>query len=49
MGWGPFRALLVERGATVIEAMAITRELLGRAETPLRVAVDIVTESGARR
>ncbi|MFF2364171.1 hypothetical protein ACFVU0_15885 [Streptomyces sp. NPDC058122] len=41
--------LLAERGSSVIEAIAVTRALLGNSETPLRVAIDIVGTSHARR
>ncbi|KFG03907.1 MULTISPECIES: hypothetical protein [Streptomyces] len=40
--------LLAERGAGLIEAIAITRALLGWAETPLHTAAEIVTTSTAR-
>ncbi|MDX3517856.1 hypothetical protein [Streptomyces scabiei] len=40
--------LLAERGAGVIESIAITRALLGWAETPLGTATEIVTTSAAR-
>jgi hypothetical protein len=40
--------LLTERGAGIIEAIAITRALLGWAETPLHTATEIVTTSAAR-
>ncbi|WAU82936.1 hypothetical protein O1Q96_26580 [Streptomyces sp. Qhu-G9] len=48
-GMEAVQAFLYERGVTVIQAIAITRELLGRAETPLRVAIDIVGTSAARQ
>ncbi|MFI5822669.1 hypothetical protein ACIA8I_26775 [Streptomyces rishiriensis] len=40
---------LAERGVGVIAAIAITRALLGHAETPLQVAIEIVTTSTARQ
>ncbi|MEU1289960.1 hypothetical protein [Kitasatospora sp. NPDC005856] len=43
------QTLLAERGTGMIQAIAITRALLGNAETPLRVAVDVVTTSKARQ
>ncbi len=48
-GMEAVQTLLAERGMSVIQAIAITRALLGNAETPLRVAVDIVTTSKARQ
>ncbi|TFE53293.1 hypothetical protein E3E14_09760 [Streptomyces sp. ICN441] len=47
-GMEAVQALLVERGMSIIQAIAITRALLGNAETPLRVAIDIVATSKAR-
>ena len=47
-GMESVQAFLAERGISVIQAIAITRELLGNATTPLRVAIDIVTTSTAR-
>ncbi|MFJ4783864.1 hypothetical protein [Streptomyces sp. NPDC088794] len=44
-GMEAVQILLAERGVGTIEAIAITRELLGHAETPLRVAIDIVATS----
>ncbi|MER5527229.1 hypothetical protein ABT075_21965 [Streptomyces sp. NPDC002677] len=41
--------LLAERCMSVVQAIAITRALLGNAETPLQVAIDIVTTSKARQ
>lgn len=47
-GMEAVQALLVDLGMSIIQAIAITRALLGNAETPLRVAIDIVTTSKAR-
>ncbi|MFJ1547692.1 hypothetical protein [Streptomyces sp. NPDC088246] len=47
-GMEAVQTLLAERGASTIQAIAITQALLGRAETPLRVAIDIVAMSTAR-
>jgi hypothetical protein len=47
-GMEAVQALLAERGTSIIQAIAITRALLGREETPLRAAIDAVTESKAR-
>ncbi|PJM91516.1 hypothetical protein CG719_33655 [Streptomyces sp. CB01373] len=44
---GPVGQRLAERGVSIIRAIAITRALLGNAETPLRVAIDIVATSTA--
>ena len=38
-------AILVEDGVGALHAIAISRTLLGWAETPLRVAIDTVTTS----
>ena len=43
------QTFLAERGVGVIAAIAITRALLGTAETPLRVAIEIVATSTARQ
>ncbi|MFF8196291.1 hypothetical protein ACF05L_36740 [Streptomyces bobili] len=48
-GMEAVQTFLAERGVAIIPAIAITRALLGTAETPLRVAVDIVTTSTARQ
>lgn len=48
-GMEAVQALLAERGMSVIQAIAITWALLGKAETPLRVAIDIVATSRARQ
>ncbi|MDX3638329.1 hypothetical protein [Streptomyces sp. MB09-02B] len=40
--------LLAERGVSIIQSIAITRALLGWAETPLGTATEIVTTSAAR-
>ena len=37
--------LLAEHGMTTIQAIAITRALLGGAQTPLRAAIDAVTSN----
>jgi hypothetical protein len=42
------QALLAEQGTSIIQAIAITRALLDREETPLRTAIDAVTESKVR-
>jgi hypothetical protein len=47
-GMEPAQALLAEQGTSIIHAIAITRALLGWDETPLRVAIDVVTASKAR-
>ncbi|MFE4970459.1 hypothetical protein [Streptomyces sp. NPDC056660] len=48
-GMEAVQTLLAERGVSIIQAIAITRALLGHAETPLQVAIDIVTTSTARQ
>ncbi|MBV1941833.1 hypothetical protein KUF83_35535 [Streptomyces sp. BV286] len=48
-GMEAVQAFLAERGVAVIHAIVITRELLGRAETPLQVAIEIVGTSTARQ
>ncbi|MFJ1869413.1 hypothetical protein ACIOD1_32990 [Streptomyces sp. NPDC088097] len=48
-GMEAVQALLAERGMSIIQAIAITRALLGHSETPLRVAIDIVATSKARQ
>ncbi|WP_062650119.1 hypothetical protein [Streptomyces maremycinicus] len=48
-GMEAVQAFLVEREVNTIPTIAITRALLGRAETPLRVAIDIVATSTARQ
>ncbi|MFD8736032.1 hypothetical protein ACFV06_14105 [Streptomyces sp. NPDC059618] len=48
-GMEAVQAFLAQRCASVIQAIAITRALLGHSETPLRDAVDIVTTSAARQ
>lgn len=47
-GMEAVQTLLAERGTSTIQAIAITRALLGWEETPLRVAIDAVTASKAR-
>ena len=46
-GMEAVQAMLVEDGVSTIQAIAVTRALLGWAETPLRVAIDTVTTSSA--
>jgi hypothetical protein len=48
-GMEAVQALLARKGTSIIQAIAITRALLGREETPLRTAIDAVTESKARQ
>lgn len=48
-GMEAVQTLLAERGMGIIQAIAITRALLGNAETPLQVAIDIVATSKARQ
>ncbi|WP_405764206.1 hypothetical protein OHU34_01735 [Streptomyces sp. NBC_00080] len=48
-GMEAVQALLAERGVSIIQAIALTRALLGTAETPLQVAIDIVTTSTVRQ
>lgn len=48
-GMEAVQTFLAERGMSVIQAIAITRALLGHAETPLQVAIEIVTTSKARQ
>lgn len=48
-GMEAVQTFLAERDVSTIHAIAITRALLGRAETPLRVAIDIVATSRARQ
>ncbi|MCP9994670.1 hypothetical protein LUX34_01590 [Streptomyces werraensis] len=48
-GMEAVQALLAEHGMSVIQSIAITRALLGNAETPLRVAIEIVATSKARQ
>ncbi|MEU4346188.1 hypothetical protein [Streptomyces sp. NPDC023838] len=40
--------LLAEHGMSIVQSIAITRALLGWAQTPLRIATDMVTTSAAR-
>lgn len=47
-GMEAVQVLLAEQGVSIIQAIAVTRELLGRQETSLRTAIDAVTESKAR-
>lgn len=47
-GMEAVQRLLAEDGAAAIEAIAVTRALLGWAETPLRVAIETVGTSAAR-
>jgi hypothetical protein len=48
-GMEAVQALLADQGTSIIQAIAITRALLGREQTPLRTAIDIVTASKARQ
>ncbi|PPS67326.1 MULTISPECIES: hypothetical protein [Streptomyces] len=48
-GMEAVQAFLAERGMSTIQAIAITRALLGMAETPLQVAIEIVGTSTARQ
>ncbi|MDX2524405.1 hypothetical protein ACSCB1_04285 [Streptomyces europaeiscabiei] len=48
-GMEAVQTFLAERGMSVLQAIAITRALLGYPETPLRVAIDIVGTSAARQ
>ena len=48
-GMEAVQTLLAEHGMSIVQAIAITRALLGNAETPLRVAIDIVATSKARQ
>ena len=47
-GMEAVQALLAERGTSIIQAIAITRALLGWEETSLRAAIDLVDASRAR-
>ncbi|MET3987863.1 hypothetical protein [Streptomyces sp. PvR034] len=48
-GMEAVQTLLAEHGISIIQAIGITRALLGNAETPLRVAIGIVATSKARQ
>ncbi|MFJ9711473.1 hypothetical protein [Streptomyces sp. NPDC101234] len=48
-GMEAVQTFLADSGLSVIQAIVITRALLGHAETPLRVAIDIVTTGTARQ
>ena len=48
-GMDAVQTFLAERGVSSIPAIAITRALLGKAETPLRVVIEIVATSTARK
>ena len=48
-GMEAVQAFLVERGVSIIQAIVVTRALLGSATTPLRVAIEVVTTSEARK
>ncbi|GAA2277792.1 hypothetical protein GCM10010234_12400 [Streptomyces hawaiiensis] len=48
-GMDAVQTFLAERGVSTIQAIAITRELLGMTETPLQVAIEIVATSTARQ
>ncbi|MFC9389300.1 hypothetical protein [Streptomyces venezuelae] len=47
-GMEAVQTLLAERDIGIIQAIVITRALLGNAETSLRVAIDVVATSKAR-
>ncbi|MGA5817258.1 hypothetical protein ACPC54_05270 [Kitasatospora sp. NPDC094028] len=47
-GMGAVQALLVERGTSIVPAVAVTKALLGWEDTPLLVAREIVETSAAR-
>ncbi|MDH6137353.1 hypothetical protein P3T37_006785 [Kitasatospora sp. MAA4] len=47
-GMEAVQALLVQRGTSIIPAIAVTKALLGWADTPLLVAREIVETSAAR-
>lgn len=49
LGMEAVQVMLVEDGVSTIQAIAVTRALLGQAATPLRVAVEVVVTSGAWR
>ncbi|GGW50903.1 MULTISPECIES: hypothetical protein [Streptomyces] len=48
-GMEAVQTFLAESGVAIIAAIAITRALLGTAETPLQVAIEIVATSTARQ
>ncbi|HEV2347535.1 MAG TPA: hypothetical protein VGS97_25815 [Actinocrinis sp.] len=48
-GMEAVQAFLAERDVSIIHAIAIIRALLGNTTTSLRVAIDIVTASTARK
>ena len=48
-GMDTVQTFLAEHDVGIIPAIAITRALLGKEETPLRVAIDIVATSTARK
>jgi hypothetical protein len=48
-GMEAVQSLLVERGMSVLPAVAITRALLDETESPLRQAIETVLTSEARR
>ena len=47
-GMEAVQTLMAECGTSTIQAIVITRALLGWEATPLRVAIDVVTTSKAR-
>jgi hypothetical protein len=47
-GMEAVQTLLNERGVSTLQAIVITRALMGRKRLPLRDAVEIVTTSSAR-
>ncbi|MFF8320954.1 hypothetical protein ACF06V_27785 [Streptomyces bobili] len=48
-GMEAVQTFLADSGVAIIAAIAITRALLGTAETPLQVAIEIVGTSRARQ
>jgi hypothetical protein len=48
-GMDAVQTFLAQSGVSTIQAIAITRALLGNAETPLRVAIEIVATSTPRK
>ncbi|NMO56074.1 hypothetical protein HH310_33460 [Actinoplanes sp. TBRC 11911] len=48
-GMDAVQTFLAERNVGIIQAIAITRALLGKAETPLRDVIEIVATSTARK
>jgi len=48
-GMDAVQTFLADRDVGIIPAIAITRALLGKAETPLQIAIEIVATSTARK